>query len=133
MLNLFFGIDQLNLMRLIQVIETWDHLLVEPLKIFSGNNNPYSVYGPFYKNLKSKMNLLGSYEQDKVGFQFKDIDNKISTIDGIVVQNQNIYEIFIKNNLENRNDFNIILDECSALILIFKFLINIFLNEKFSG
>jgi len=61
----------------IQVIESWDHLLIEPSKIFSGNNKPYSVYGPFYKNLKSKMNLLGSYEQDKVGFQFKDIDNKL--------------------------------------------------------
>ena len=50
----------------IQVIETWDHLLVEPSKIFSGNNNPYSVYGPFYKNLKSKMNLAGSFDQHKV-------------------------------------------------------------------
>ena len=52
----------------IQVVESWDHLLVEPLKIFSGNNKPYSVYGPFYKNLKSKMNLLGSYDQEKVIF-----------------------------------------------------------------
>ena len=50
----------------IQVIESWDHLLIEPSKIFSGNNKPYSVYGPFYKNLKSKMNLLGSYDQNKV-------------------------------------------------------------------
>jgi len=60
----------------IQVIESWDHLLIEPLKISSGSNKPYSVYGPFYKNLKSKMNLLGPYDQDKVVFQFKDIDNK---------------------------------------------------------
>ena len=45
--------------------------------IISGNNKPYSVYGPFYKNLKSKMNLLGQYDQDKGVFQFKDIDNKL--------------------------------------------------------
>ena len=61
----------------IQVIEAWDHLLIEPLKIFSGNNKPYSVYGPFYKNLKSKMNLLGPYDLDNVIFQFKDIENKL--------------------------------------------------------
>jgi len=42
----------------IQVIESWDHILIEPSKIFSGNNKPYSVYGPYYKNLKSKMNLI---------------------------------------------------------------------------
>ena len=53
----------------IQVFESWDHLLIEPLKIYSGSNKAYSVYGPFYKNLKSKMNLLGSYDQDKVIFQ----------------------------------------------------------------
>jgi len=79
----------------IQVIETWDHLLVEPLKIFSGNNKPYSVYGPFYKNLKSKIHLLGSYEQDKVGFQFKDIDNKLK--DKTINSSDSVLEKFIKN------------------------------------
>ena len=61
----------------IQVIESWDHLLIEPTKIFSGNNKPYSVYGAFYKNLRSKMDLLGAYHEDKSFFHFKDIDNKI--------------------------------------------------------
>ena len=31
----------------IQVFESWDHLLIEPLKIYSGSNKAYSVYGPF--------------------------------------------------------------------------------------
>jgi len=79
----------------IQVIENWDHLLVEPLKVFSGNNKPYSVYGPFYKNIKSKMNLLGPYEQDKVVFQFKDIDNKLK--DKIINSSDSVLEKFIKN------------------------------------
>jgi len=80
----------------IQVIETWDHLLVEPLKIFSGNNKPYSVYGPFYKNLKSKMNLLGPYDQDKVVFQFKDIDNKLKE-NKTINSSDSVLEKFIKN------------------------------------
>ena len=39
-------------------IELWDHLLIEPSQIFTGVNKPYSVYGPFYKNLKSKINFV---------------------------------------------------------------------------
>jgi len=80
----------------IQVIESWDHLLIEPLKIFSGNNKPYSVYGPFYKNLKSKMNLLGSYDQNKVVFQFKDIDNKLKE-NKTINSSDSVLEKFIKN------------------------------------
>ena len=80
----------------IQVIESWDHLLVEPLKIFSGNNKPYSVYGPFYKNLKSKLNLLGSYEQDKVYFQFRDIDNKLKE-NKKINSSDSVLEKFLKN------------------------------------
>ena len=44
----------------IESIELWDHLLIEPSQIFTGSNKPYSVYGPFYKKLKSKINLLNS-------------------------------------------------------------------------
>ncbi len=61
----------------IQFIESWDNILIEPSKIFSGNNKPYSVYGPFYKNLKSKINLIGPYDEDKSIFHLKDIDNEI--------------------------------------------------------
>jgi len=82
--------------RKIQVIETCDHLLVEPLKIFSGNINPYSVYGPFYKNLKLKMNLLGSYDQKKVIFQFKDIDNKLKE-NKTLNSSDSVLKKFLKN------------------------------------
>ncbi|KGF89122.1 MULTISPECIES: FAD-binding domain-containing protein [Prochlorococcus] len=80
----------------IQVIESWDHLLIEPSKIFSGNNKPYSVYGPFYKNLKSKMNLLGSYEQDKQNLIFKDMDNKFQENQKIKSSDL-VLEKFLKN------------------------------------
>ncbi len=80
----------------IQVIESWDHLLIEPSKIFSGSNTPYSVYGPFYKNLKSKMNLMGLYEEDKSIFLFKDIDNKFQENQKIK-SSDSVLEKFIKS------------------------------------
>jgi len=45
----------------IKFIECWDHLILEPSKIFSGNKKPYTVFGPFYKNLKSKINLFQQF------------------------------------------------------------------------
>ena len=80
----------------IQVLESWDHLLIEPSKIITGNKTPYSVYGPFYKNLKSKMNLLGLYEEDKSIFHFKDIDNKFLENQKIKSSNL-VLEKFLKN------------------------------------
>jgi len=49
--------DTLKILK-IEVVEVWDHLLLEPSQIFTGNNKPYSVYGPFYKKLNSKIKLL---------------------------------------------------------------------------
>ncbi len=80
----------------IQSIESWDHLLIEPSKIFTGNNKPYSVYGPFYKNLKSKMNFFGSFYEDKIIFHFKDIDNKLKENQNIKSSNS-VLEKFLKN------------------------------------
>ena len=80
----------------IKFISYWDHLLIEPSKIFSGNSKPYSVYGPFYKNLKSKMNLLDSYDVDKNIFLLKDIDNKINDHQEIK-SSHSVLENFVKN------------------------------------
>ena len=45
-INRDLKIKEILKVKNIQVIESWDHLLIEPSKIFSGNNKPYSVYGP---------------------------------------------------------------------------------------
>ena len=81
----------------IKFIESWDHLLIEPSKIFSGNNKPYSVYGPFYKNLKSKMNLLGSYDEEESNFHLKDIDNKYKE-NRRIKSSDLVMEKFLKNH-----------------------------------
>ena len=80
----------------IKFIETWDHLLIEPSAIFSGNMKPYSVYGPFYKNIRSKLNSLGSYDEDKTNFNLKDIDNKIKNNQELISSNF-VLEKFLKS------------------------------------
>ena len=87
-------LTQLN----IQFIESWDHLLLEPSRIFSGKNKPYSVYGPFYKNLKSNINLLDLHEDNKNISNLKDLDKKIQ-------EHKKIYssKFTLKNFLKNLN------------------------------
>jgi len=80
----------------IKFIECWDHLLIEPSKIFSGNKKPYSVYGPFYRNLKSKINLLSSYDEYKSICHLQDIDNEIKENQEINSSHV-ILEKFLKN------------------------------------
>ncbi len=80
----------------IKFIESWDHLLIEPSKICSGINKPYSVYGPFYKNLKSKINVIGSYDENKSIFHLKDIDNGIKENQEINSSHL-VLEKFLKN------------------------------------
>ena len=80
----------------IEFVESWDHLLIEPSEIFSSNNKPYSVFGPFYKNLKSKMNLLGSFDEDKSFFHLQDLENEI--IGNEVINSSHlVLEKFINN------------------------------------
>ncbi len=42
----------------ISVVDEWDHLLIDPLDISTGNNKPYTVYGPFFKKFKAKIDKL---------------------------------------------------------------------------
>ena len=64
----------------IEYLELWDHLLVEPSQIFTGNNKPYSVYGPFYKKLKSNINLLNLPKNIDNIANLKDLDKGIEVI-----------------------------------------------------
>jgi len=58
----------------IEFIELWDHLLIEPDQIYTGSNKPYSVYGPFYKKLKSKIQFLNSHKSFKNISNLKDLE-----------------------------------------------------------
>ena len=80
----------------IEFIELWDHLLIEPDQIYTGSNKPYSVYGPFYKNLKSKIQFHNSQKS------FKNISNLIDLEIGIkkihkIDSSRLIFEKFKKN------------------------------------
>ncbi len=58
----------------IEFVELWDHLLIEPDQIYTGSNKPYSVYGPFYKKIKSKINLIDSHKSFNNICIFKDLE-----------------------------------------------------------
>ena len=80
----------------IKFIEYWDHVLIEPSNVFSGSNKPYSVYGAFYKNLKSKMNLLGLFDEDKRIVHLTDLDAKIRD-NYEIKSSHSLLERFLKN------------------------------------
>ena len=61
----------------IKVINPWDNLLLNPFQISTGDDKPYSVYGPFYKKLKFKLNNNFS-NADKISLK---IDNKFIDIE----------------------------------------------------
>ena len=69
-------LEELN----IKVIEAWDNLLFNPSEIYTGNNKPYSVYGPFYKKFTKKITDINFHEstfsKKKVKLLLKDLDEK---------------------------------------------------------
>ena len=111
--------------RKIQFIESWDHLLIEPSEIFSGSKKPYSVYGPFYKNLKSKINLLGSHYEDKSILHLKDIDTETR-------ENQEINssDLVIEKFLKNINFSGSKVCPCRPGEKAAEILLDTFINEK---
>ncbi len=88
------SLKQLN----IEYSESWDHLLIEPYKIFSGLNRPYTVYGPFYKNLKSKINLLDFRTDNKPISNLEDLNTEIKLNKKI-----NSSQLTLENLLKNIN------------------------------
>jgi len=108
----------------IKFIETWDHLLVEPSTIFSGNNKPYSIYGPFYKNLKSKLDLLDFHTYKTIS-NLEDLDNEIK-------ENQEINSsnLVLKRFLKNINFSGSHICPCKPGESAAEILLENFINEK---
>ncbi len=85
----------------IKVIESWDNLLLNPFQIYTGNDTPYSVYGPFYKKLKSKLeNLISSkYEENLlINKKLYDLEEEYKVIIETNLS-EKILDSFIKNNI----------------------------------
>ena len=81
----------------INVLESLDHLLMNPSKIFTGNGNPYTVYGPFYKNLKSKLIYQNFKKFDLSDLKFIDLEQNIIDHPLIRSSSEKLEKFAIKN------------------------------------
>ncbi len=83
----------------IKVINLWDHLLIEPSLISTGNNNPYTVYGPFYKNLKKQIFEPTGIDSDVVNLKLVNLEDLPSVIveNPIIKKTHNNLDDFVKN------------------------------------
>tara|TARA_Y100001933_G_scaffold260566_1_gene312892 strand:- start:85 stop:1530 length:1446 start_codon:yes stop_codon:yes gene_type:complete len=64
----------------IKLINMWDHLLIEPSMISTGTSNPYTVYGPFYKNFKKQILEKNFINQNLVNFKLSNLEDLPSEI-----------------------------------------------------
>ena len=83
----------------IKVINLWDHLLIKPCLISTGTNNPYTVYGPFYKNLKKQL-FEPSHKDNNVNdlrlVNLEDLPSEVAE-DPIIKKSRNYLDNFLKN------------------------------------
>ena len=82
----------------IKLIKLWDHLLLEPSLISTGTNKPYTIYGPFYKNLKKQLfepSFIDGKVTDLKLANLEDLSSGI-TKDSIII-NPNHLENLLKN------------------------------------
>ena len=90
----------------IKVIDTWDNLLLNPYEISTGDNKPYSVYGPFYKKLKLKLNQNSSTKNNK---DFKtenkiiDLAEKYQNLKEVDFSNRKLEKFIRTNNFSGKN------------------------------
>ena len=83
----------------IEIIDLWDHLLINPSEISTGSNTPYTVYGPFFKKFKTKIDKLNFDNAEDKDFRFEKLkDLKDELIDNqLVTKSQSIFNEFIKD------------------------------------
>ncbi len=106
----------------IEIINLWDHLLIEPSKIYTGSNNPYTVYGPFYKNFRNQINEIcfTKYDNNFFNCKLNDINKDIR-----VKFSKGKLDLFIKkNNFNGKSICPCIPGEKAALKLLNDFLEN---------
>ena len=71
----------------INVIDCMDHLLIHPNSVSTGDGNPYKVFGPFYKNLESKLTYADV--QTEVITKIKLLDLKQETLENTRIKLSN--------------------------------------------
>ena len=109
----------------IKVIEVWDNLLLNPFEISTGDEKPYSVYGPFYKKFKSKLNQFLSIEDSKdliTQSRLNDLENKFKDIYNMNFSKKKLNDFIKRNNFSGKNICPCIPGENGANKLLNKFI-----------
>ena len=83
----------------IKIVDIWDHLLINPSEISTGSNTPYTVYGPFFKKFKTKMDKINFYNKEDKDCKFENLkDLKEELIDNqFIIKSRSIFNEFINN------------------------------------
>ena len=83
----------------IEIIDLWDHLLINPSEISTGSNTPYTVYGPFFRKFKDKLNKVNFNIKNDKDFKFEELkDLNDELIDSeLIKSSKKIFNDFHKN------------------------------------
>ena len=82
----------------IEVINSLDNLLISPNSVSTGNGKPYTVYGPFYKNIKSKLSNFNLQEEFITKLELLDLETEL--LDNPIV---NLSAKKLENFIEKNN------------------------------
>jgi len=106
-------------------INLWDHLLIEPGKIYTGTNNPYTVYGPFYKKFKSKINqsnFVNYGNKEFLTYKLNDLKDDVKNHKIVNFSREKIEQFIDKNNFTGKNICPCIPGEIAANELLNNFI-----------
>ena len=109
----------------IKVIDSWDNLLLNPLQISTGDKRPYSVYGPFYKKLKSNLNQFYPIEDSEdliSNIRLNDLEKEYLDMININSSYKKLNDFINKNNFSGKNICPCIPGEKGANKLFNKFI-----------
>ena len=83
----------------IEIIDLWDHLLINPSEIYTGNNKPYTVYGPFFKKFKAHLDKINFDNQKDNNFKLEKLkDLKEELTNSLLIKESNkVFDNFLKN------------------------------------
>ncbi len=109
----------------IKVIEQWDSLLLNPNEISTGLKKPYSVYGPFYKKFKLKIDHLYPIEVSDNSItisNLNDLEDRYHDINEINSSSKRIDDLIKRHNFSGKNICPCIPGEKGANTLFNKFI-----------
>ena len=83
----------------IEIIDLWDHLLINPSEISTGSNKPYTVYGPFFKKFKDQLDKVSFDSDEDKDFKLeklKDLNGELLDSQ-FIAKSKTVFDEFLRN------------------------------------